>query len=385
MKKPIVLTIDGIDGSGKATITERIIDHIRDSGHSVTSVSFPNYLSPTGQAISEYLGNGYDQSNNRTAAATLYSADRNRYWMNNFWRLFGSGGYDYIVLNRNWMANIFFHTALLTAKATELNAVEQKYKLSYWMPAMTLAEWYHLLKAAGMIMTDRLWSEQYIRDFIDSLPTETSLDGARIGINGGMKRTFDKKLTAYEYLTKVSMTANVEFPNSAAENGFEVKSIEHPLVHENWMGILQAYKMNRINTVCIMMLTMFQSEIMPWFGNEDFEFRTVVLSSSRPSHSQQLFRKNLLKRYNRDASKLDVHEQSGDYLGSVVENVAFIKENLSEILSIDGIFRALLPQSTGLTKYFDYDIINIDTGYDDPTLRPLDDEVAETIEKLRLD
>ena len=384
MTKPIVLTIDGIDGSGKATITERIIDHIRDSGHSVTSVSFPDYLSPTGQAVSEYLGNGYVQSNNRIAAATLYSADRNRYWMNNFRRLFG-GDYEYVVLNRNWMANILFQTSLLTAKATELNAVEQKYKLSYWMPAMTLAEWYHLLKAAGMITTDRLWSEQYIRDFIDSLPANASIDGARIGLNDGMKRAFDKKLTAYEYLTTASMTANIMFPNSAAENGIEVKTVDHPIIHENWKDILQAYKMNRINVVRIMMLTMFQSEIAPWFENDNFEFRTVVLSSSRPSHSQQLFRKNMLKRYNGDASKLDVHEQSSDYLGSVVENATFIKENMSEILSIDGIFRALLPQSAGLMKYFNYDIINIDAGYDDPTLRPLDDEVAETLEKLRLD
>ena len=384
MTKPIVLTIDGIDGSGKATITERIIDHIRDSGHSVTSVSFPDYLSPTGQAVSEYLGNGYVQSNNRIAAATLYSADRNRYWMNNFRRLF-SGDYEYVVLNRNWMANILFQTSLLTAKATELNSVEQKYKLSYWMPAMTLAEWYHLLKAAGMIKTDRLWSEQYIRDFIDSLPADASIDGARIGLNDGMKRAFDKKLTAYEYLTTASMTANIMFPNSAAENGIEVKTVDHPIIHENWKDILQAYKMNRINVIRIMMLTMFQSEIAPWFENDNFEFRTVVLSSSRPSHSQQLFRKNMLKRYNGDASKLDVHEQSSDYLGSVVENAAFIKENMSEILSIDGIFRALLPNSAGLMKYFNYDIINIDASYDDLTLRPLDDEVAETLEKLRLD
>ena len=200
-----------------------------------------------------------------------------------------------------------------------------------------------------------------------------------------MKRAFDKKLTAYEYLTTASMTANIMFPNSTAENGIEVKTVDHPIIHENWKDILQAYRLNRINTIRIMMLTMFQSEIAPWFENENFEFRTVVLSSSRPSHSQQLFRKNMLKRYNGDVSKLDVHEQSSDYLGSVVENATFIKENMSEILSIDGIFRALLPQSSGLMKYFNYDIINIDAGYDDPTLRPLDDEVAETLEKLRLD
>lgn len=385
MNRSTVLTIDGIDGSGKATLSQMVEDHLLSLGHSVVSVDFPRYETTTGKAISEYLHNGYCQSNNRTGAAVLYSADRCRYWMENFYDIC-NGDYEYIILNRNWLSNVFFHTALLTAKADELDQVEPKYKLSSWMPPMTLVEWYHLLTTIGLLKTDRLWSEDYMSEFMSSLQLNTKDDGIRNGLINTMRMAVAGTISPYDYLTTTSTTTAVEYtdPWTGKVDKWQVRRY---LVYEDWNTILQSYMKMRIARVQIMMMTMFMAEIMPWFetpDSRDIEFRTVVLSSSRPSHSEKLFHDNLLKRYNGDVSKLDVHEKSNDYLGSVVENVAFIRENLSKILALDGIFNIMPTSIGGMSKYFTFDIVNIDRSYDDPSLRSIDDEFSEILQKLRL-
>ncbi len=70
--------IDGTDGSGKKTQTERLIRRLRDEGFSVETISFPQYGKPSAKKVEEYLAGKYgpaDAIDPRTASL-YYAEDR---------------------------------------------------------------------------------------------------------------------------------------------------------------------------------------------------------------------------------------------------------------------------------------------------------------------
>jgi dTMP kinase len=56
MTKGRFISIDGTDGSGKATQTRMLVDRLRREGHEVMTISFPVYDSTTGLFVGAYLG-----------------------------------------------------------------------------------------------------------------------------------------------------------------------------------------------------------------------------------------------------------------------------------------------------------------------------------------
>lgn len=74
-----LIVIEGLDGSGKATQTQRIFDRLKAEGVRVRQVSFPDYQSPSSAPVRMYL-NGELGSNpedvNGYAAAVFYAVDR---------------------------------------------------------------------------------------------------------------------------------------------------------------------------------------------------------------------------------------------------------------------------------------------------------------------
>lgn len=56
-KKGVLLVIEGVDGSGKATQAKMLVDKLNSEGRKTTMISFPRYNTPTGQIVGQcYLG-----------------------------------------------------------------------------------------------------------------------------------------------------------------------------------------------------------------------------------------------------------------------------------------------------------------------------------------
>lgn len=75
----MLIAIEGIDGSGKATQAKRVVERARAAGHSAELLAFPTYeASFFGREIARYLNGEFGDvwSVHPRLAATLYAGDR---------------------------------------------------------------------------------------------------------------------------------------------------------------------------------------------------------------------------------------------------------------------------------------------------------------------
>jgi dTMP kinase len=77
-KKGKLIAIEGTDGSGKNTQSEKLRERLWNEGISCGFFSFPRYESPTGQIITNYLKGEFGSPNkvNPNLVSTLYALDR---------------------------------------------------------------------------------------------------------------------------------------------------------------------------------------------------------------------------------------------------------------------------------------------------------------------
>jgi dTMP kinase len=114
MLKAKLIVIEGIDGSGKATQAQRLLDYYTAAGQAVRLVSFPDYQSPSSALVKLYLsggiGAGETGSVNAYAASCFYAADRYISYQNN-WR----SGYEQglILADRYTTSNLIHQMAKL--------------------------------------------------------------------------------------------------------------------------------------------------------------------------------------------------------------------------------------------------------------------------------
>lgn len=74
-----LIVIDGLDGSGKSTQSELVIEKLREKGEKVLLISFPDYKEPSSALVKMYLGGEFSSSPdgvNAYAAGTFYAVDR---------------------------------------------------------------------------------------------------------------------------------------------------------------------------------------------------------------------------------------------------------------------------------------------------------------------
>lgn len=74
-----LIVIEGLDGSGKATQTKLLCEHLKSKGIAFSQISYPNYDSPSSALIKMYLGGELADTPdgvNPYAAAAFYAVDR---------------------------------------------------------------------------------------------------------------------------------------------------------------------------------------------------------------------------------------------------------------------------------------------------------------------
>lgn len=101
-----LISIDGLDGSGKNTQSELLRDRLRAAGYTAEVVSFPMYGSPSCFAVEMYLSGGLGGHPDDTGAypaAAFFAIDRYISMRTVWGRLLETN--DYIIFNRYTSAN----------------------------------------------------------------------------------------------------------------------------------------------------------------------------------------------------------------------------------------------------------------------------------------
>jgi dTMP kinase len=105
--KPMFIVLDGLDGCGKTTQTELLIEYLEARNESVLPLSFPFYESKSSTAVKMYLGGEIaDDANeiNAYAASSFYAVDRYISFKQSWGKDFNK--YKYIVSARYVSSNI---------------------------------------------------------------------------------------------------------------------------------------------------------------------------------------------------------------------------------------------------------------------------------------
>lgn len=113
MNKGKLIVLEGLDGCGKSTQLELAGVYLKKIGVNSRTVSFPNYSSPSGQIISEYLAGGIpcEGRNGAYAASAFYASDR------------------YISYVTDWKRDYDGGSVILSGRYTTSNAIYQMTKL----------------------------------------------------------------------------------------------------------------------------------------------------------------------------------------------------------------------------------------------------------------
>ena len=90
-----LIVVEGLDGSGKATQSERLYDYLKSTGKSVRKVSFPNYGSDSSGPLRMYLSGQFGKSPdavNPYAASSFFAVDRYAGYKSDWGEFYDNGG-----------------------------------------------------------------------------------------------------------------------------------------------------------------------------------------------------------------------------------------------------------------------------------------------------
>ena len=114
-----LIVIEAGDGSGKATQTQKLFEHLSSKNYKVRKVSFPDYDSPSSSLIKMYLNGDFGTHADDVdayAASTFYAVDRYASYRMN-WKKFYEAG-EIILADRYTTSNMV-HQAVKIADDNE--------------------------------------------------------------------------------------------------------------------------------------------------------------------------------------------------------------------------------------------------------------------------
>lgn len=143
----ILLTIEGGDGSGKATQTELLKQRLEQDGYAVTAVSFPNYESEAAAPIKMYLRGEFGDHPEDVSpyvASTFYGIDRfasfRKEWEENYKK-------GHIILADRYTTSNMVHQMI------KFNDVLQRQEFLTWLEDLEFQK-FRLPRPNGVILLD---------------------------------------------------------------------------------------------------------------------------------------------------------------------------------------------------------------------------------------
>lgn len=270
----IILTIDGPDGSGKATVSALVNQFFFNMGIQSMVISPPFYDSKAGSIVKDYLMNGPKCIQSRKLISDLYAFDRNMWYMEHFDDVFRTASRPKVVIfNRSWISNLLYQTTIRPAGESDVfeeltgafyvyKRTEKNDQLVPWYVAFTFDDVYHMLQHP-----------------------ENDL-------------AFSNAFPALQY----------------------------------------AFDVHRIHMIQDMIKHIYDTEILPWkingipfIGNRDgITICNIILNPGLANID--ILRSNMDTRYQNDDSKKDRNENR-DFLWYVIENIGYIDGHMHEIFA----------------------------------------------------
>lgn len=93
--KGILIAIDGLDGSGKATQSKLLVDYLKEHGEKARLYSFPVYERPSSTLVKMFLAGEFGEDSikvNHYAVSMTYALDRYAEWKRDMEDFYNSGG-----------------------------------------------------------------------------------------------------------------------------------------------------------------------------------------------------------------------------------------------------------------------------------------------------
>lgn len=115
-----LIVIEGLDGSGKATQSQKLLEALKNRGENVIKVSFPDYESNSSALVKMYLNGEFGTDPNAVnpyAASSFYAVDRFASYSKN-WRDFYLGG-GIVIADRYTTSNAIHQCAKLPEEQWE--------------------------------------------------------------------------------------------------------------------------------------------------------------------------------------------------------------------------------------------------------------------------
>ena len=122
-----LFVIDGTDGSGKQTQSEKLKERLKKEKINFKTVSFPNYDSPSASLVKMYLSGEFGQDAKKVSpyiASTFFAADRYATFKKDLEEYYNNGG---IIIADRYTTSNMIHQA---GKISDLN---ERKKLLDWI------------------------------------------------------------------------------------------------------------------------------------------------------------------------------------------------------------------------------------------------------------
>lgn len=114
VKKGILIAVEGVDGSGKATQSNKLYERLTNEGHSVIKIDYPRYQRESSALVRMYLNGDFGRNASEVSpyiASTFYAADRYASYKQEYEEHYRQGGI--VIADRYATANMIHQAGKL--------------------------------------------------------------------------------------------------------------------------------------------------------------------------------------------------------------------------------------------------------------------------------
>jgi len=122
-----IIVIEGLDGSGKQTQSEKLFDRLKSDGKNIMKLAYPRYDNPSSSLVKMYLSGEFGKNANDVnayIASTFYAVDRYASYKQDYEEFYKNGGI--VLLDR-------YVTANMVHQSSKIDDLEEKEKFLKWL------------------------------------------------------------------------------------------------------------------------------------------------------------------------------------------------------------------------------------------------------------
>lgn len=122
-----IIVIEGLDGSGKQTQSEKLYNRLINEGYKVKKIAYPRYENPSSALVKMYLAGEFGKDAGEISpyiASTFYAVDRYASYKQDYEDFYKNGGI--LILDR-------YVTANMVHQSSKIDNLEEKEKFLSWL------------------------------------------------------------------------------------------------------------------------------------------------------------------------------------------------------------------------------------------------------------